>query len=149
MFPWIESFDVLPKGIETWNSKYDGRYAPRPGTFELLHRLRQRRPDILAFYGQDLHWKKQYRGLFNLVESSANDRDSILSALSAGKYAGSKDGLQLGSSGDLPRDLIRTFSEQHAKSDRMRNFLKAGKRAMDRMGITVPASIKSQLRRIF
>ena len=29
MFSWIETFDVLPFGIETWNSKYDGRYAPR------------------------------------------------------------------------------------------------------------------------
>ncbi len=149
MFPWIESFDVLPKGIETWNSKYDGRYAPRPDTFELLQRLRQRRPDMLAFYGQDLHWKKQFRGLFSLVESNTNDRDSVLAALSAGKYVGSKDGLQLASSGVLSQELIRAFSEQHAKSDRMRSFLKAGKRAMDRIGITVPASIKSQLRRIF
>jgi len=31
----------------------------------------------------------------------------------------------------------------------MRNFLKAGKKAIDSLGITVPASIKAQLRRIF
>ena len=31
MFPVIEAFEQLPQGIEVWNSKYDGRYAPRPG----------------------------------------------------------------------------------------------------------------------
>jgi hypothetical protein len=35
---------ALHRGIETWNSKYDGRYAPRSGTFALLQRLRQRAP---------------------------------------------------------------------------------------------------------
>jgi aryl-alcohol dehydrogenase-like predicted oxidoreductase len=49
-------FDPLPDGIEVWNSKYDGRYAPRPGTFEMLARTKVRRPDVRAFYGQDLHW---------------------------------------------------------------------------------------------
>ncbi len=59
---------MLPRGLETWNSKYDGRYAPRPGTFDLLLRVRERRPDMLAFFGQDLRWKQQFRGLFTELE---------------------------------------------------------------------------------
>jgi hypothetical protein len=149
MFSWIETFEVLPKGIETWNSKYDGRYAPRPGTFALLHRLRSRRPDMLAFYGQDLHWRKQYRGLFNVVECGRRDRNSVLNALADGRYAGQKGELQLPSSGVLTQELLASFAQQHAQSDHVRNFLKSGKKALDRMGIAVPASIKSQLRRIF
>jgi hypothetical protein len=149
MFPWIETFDVLPKGIETWNSKYDGRYAPRAGTFELLYRLRDRRTDMLAFYGQDLHWKKQYRGLFNVIGCTSPEPNSVLNALVQGKYSAEKGDLQLPSSGMVAPELLRTFSEQHAHSDRMRSFLRAGKRAMDRMGIAVPGSIKSQLRRLF
>jgi hypothetical protein len=149
MFSWIETFTVLPKGIETWNSKYDGRYAPRPGTFELLHRLRIRRPDMLAFYGQDLHWKKQYRGLFNQIECDPRDRNSVLRALANGRYEAQKGELQLPSSGLLPQELLASFAQQHAHSDRVRNFLKSGKKALDRIGIVVPASIKSQLRRIF
>src|SRR6185503_2513711 len=39
MFDWIETFDVLPSGIEAWNSKYDGPLAPRSRTFQLLNRL--------------------------------------------------------------------------------------------------------------
>src|SRR5690348_9900032 len=53
-FSWIREFQTLPRGIEAWNSKYDGRYAPRPATFALLQELRKRRPDMHAFYGQDL-----------------------------------------------------------------------------------------------
>ncbi|MCA1626530.1 MAG: hypothetical protein LC742_00995, partial [Acidobacteria bacterium] len=71
MFPWIESFDALPFGIETWNSKYDGQHAPRPGTFNLLNRLQDRRPEMRAFYGQDLHWKRQPRVLFMMIEGAS------------------------------------------------------------------------------
>jgi PHP domain len=149
MFLWIETFEVLPLGIETWNSKYDGQYAPRPATFDFLLRLRQRRPGMRAFYGQDLHWKKQFRGLFTQLHCDSRTREAVLGALSAGAYSGLKDDLQLPSSGELPAELVTRFAEQHAKSDRRRRFLKAGKKALDSLGIQVPASIKAQLRRIF
>jgi hypothetical protein len=149
MFPWIESFDVLPLGIETWNSKYDGRYAPRPATFDLLLRLRHRRPGMRAFYGQDLHWRKQFRGLFTQLECASCTPQAILGALSAGAYTGVKDDLQLPSSGELSPELAGRFAAQHARSDRIRSFFKTGKKAIDSLGIPVPASIKAQLRRIF
>jgi hypothetical protein len=149
MFPWIESFEVLPFGIETWNSKYDGRYAPRPATFDLLLRLRQRRPDMRAFYGQDLHWRKQFRGLFTQLDCPSPSRPAVLTALSAGAYSGLKDEIQLPSSGELPAELAAQFAAKHANSDRIRSFLKAGKKAADSLGIAVPASVKAQLRRIF
>jgi hypothetical protein len=149
MFPWIESFSVLPAGIETWNSKYDGRYAPRPGTFELLQRLRVRRPDMRAFYGQDLHWQKQFRGLVTELQCDSLNRDEILNALAGGKYSAVKADLRLPSSGDLEPALATRFAAIHARSDRMRNFLKAGKKAIDKLGIAAPASIKAHLRRLF
>jgi len=149
MFPWIESFTVLPLGIETWNSKYDGRYAPRPGTFELLQRLRSRRPDMRAFYGQDLHWKRQFRGLFTELECESVDRGAILQALAAGRYAGAKADLRLSSTGEISPELKARFAARHARSAIVRNLLKGSKKAMDKMGIPAPASIKSHLRRIF
>jgi len=148
MFPWIESFEVLPLGIETWNSKYDGRYAPRPGTFELLHRLRARRPGMRAFYGQDLHWKKQFRGLFNHIQLDRLDRDEILKVLAAGKYCGVKADLQLPSTVELSPELATRFAARHARSDKMRNVIKTGKKAIDKLGIKPPASIKAHLRKI-
>jgi hypothetical protein len=149
MFPWIESFEVLPLGIETWNSKYDGQYAPRPATFDLLLRLRQRRPGMRAFFGQDLHWKRQFRGLFTQLNCDSRARQAVLAALSAGEYCGLKDDLKLSSSGVLSFELAAHFSAQHAKSDRIRRFFKAGKHAIESLGIQVPASIKARFRRIF
>jgi hypothetical protein len=148
-FPWIEEFQSLPGAIETWNSKYDGRYAPRPGTFTLLKRLQERRPDLHAAYGQDLHWKKQFRGLFVQVETKIPDRDSVLKALSNGSYSGQKGELTLPSSGLLSQEVLSEFGRVHEKSHLMWRLLKNGKQTLDRLGIQVPDSIKAQLRRIF
>jgi hypothetical protein len=149
MFPWIESFAILPAGIETWNSKYDGRYAPRPATFEMLRRLRDRHSGIHAFYGQDLHWKKQFRGLFTEIQCDSLKRDDILQALAAGKFSGVKADLDLPSNGELSPELAARFAARHNRSDRMRSFLGVGKSALEKLGITAPASIKSHLRKIF
>jgi hypothetical protein len=148
-FAWIESFETLPQGIETWNSKYDGRYAPRPETFALLRRLAERQPDMHAFYGQDLHWKKQFRGLFIELDSETAQSAEIIRALSEGNFKGRKGELSLPSSGILPEELLNQFAHAQNKSYRMRRVLKKGGKALDRAGIKVPDSIKKQLRRIF
>lgn len=148
-FPWIESFETLPHGIETWNSKYDGRYAPRPRTFALLRRLVERQPDMHAFYGQDLHWKKQFRGLFVYLNCESTQRNEVLRALSVGTFRCRKGDLELPSSGILSEELLSQFARAHDNSSRMWRMLKGGKKALDRAGITVPDSIKAQVRRIF
>lgn len=148
-FQWIESFTVLPDGIETWNSKYDGRYAPRPGTFSLLQRLRERKPEMHAFYGQDLHWKKQYRGLFTYVNEDVLSSATILHALAAGEYWGSKDNLALPANGELPKILLQEFERRHRRSDSLRKLAKNIKKAADELGLSVPAPLKSHLRKLF
>jgi hypothetical protein len=148
-FEWIESFVALPQGIETWNSKYDGRYAPRSGTFALLQRLKQRAPGMHAFYGLDLHWKKQFRGFFVTIDCDSAETGAILAALTAGKYTAQKDDLRLPSSGILPDPLLEQFDRVHARSRRMRRWLKNGKKMLDRLGIRFPESLKAQIRRIF
>lgn len=148
-FSWIEEFETLPKGIETWNSKYDGRYAPRPGTFALLQRLRQRSPEMYAFYGQDLHWRKQFRGLFVAVDCDSVDPAAILSALTAGNYTAQKDNLQLPSSGIVPEAMLAEFGQAQVRSRRVWQLLRTGKQALESAGIRIPAALKTQLRRIF
>jgi hypothetical protein len=147
-FEWIEQFQTLPRGIETWNSKYDGRYAPRPGTFALLGRVQQRAPHMHAFFGQDLHWKKQYRGLF-IEADCANDDAAIINALARGAFRGQKGELALPSSGVVPAELLAEFGKAHDRSYSMWRFLKNAKGALDRLGIPVPQSLKAHLRRIF
>jgi predicted metal-dependent phosphoesterase TrpH len=148
-FEWIEGFATLPRGIETWNSKYDGQYAPRAGTFALLQRLKGRSQNIQAFYGIDLHWKKQFRQFFVALDSDKNDETAILVALAAGKYTAQKDDLTLPSSGILPASILDHFDRVHARSSHLRKFFKDGKKTLDQLGIRVPAALKSQLRRIF
>ncbi len=148
-FDWIRGFQTLPQGIEAWNSKYDGRYAPRPGTFALIRELRTRRPEMRGFYGQDLHWKKQFRELFVEVEVASPDSQSVLAAFAAGNYCGVKGELVLQSSAVLDDEQAAKFASAHARSYRMWRLLKGGKQVLDRIGIGVPESLKSQLRRIF
>lgn len=149
MFPWIETFDQLPFGIETWNSKYDGRYAPRSGTFQLLSRLKQRKPEMRAFYGTDFHWKNQFRGLSNLVECETVTRDAVLSAMRRGHYSGVKDGFELPSDGELSEETLARFSKINGRYHHWRKLLKKAKKMSGRFGKKLPAPIKSQLRKIF
>lgn len=148
-FEWIETFSTLPHGIETWNTKYDGRYAPRSGTFALLQRLKQRSPGMHAFYGQDLHWKKQFRGLRVVLDCDSLEPPAILAALATGRYEAHKHDLRLPSSGLLPERLLAEFDRLQGRSNRVRRMMKNGKQALDRLGIQVPDSLKAQLRRIF
>jgi hypothetical protein len=148
-FSWIESFETLPDGIETWNSKYDGRLAPRPATFALLNRLQKRAPRMRAFYGIDLHWKKQSRALFNIVGCDSLEPEKVLAAMADGNYFASKGELDLPSNGQLPEPLINEFERVQKRYARKRQMIKKTKRLIDRFGITVPAPLKAQLRRIF
>lgn len=148
-FEWIETFDELPDGIETWNSKYDGRIAPRPQTFALLGRLQRREPRMRAFYGQDLHWRRQHRGLLNELAITAAARDDVLNALARGDYVAVKGDLELPSSGVLSSELIARFGAANARYFRRRQLIKRAKRLIDRIGFGVPAPLKAQLRRIF
>jgi len=149
MFDSIETFETLPNGIETWNSKYDGRYAPRPRTFRLLERLQQRKPEMCAFYGIDLHWRKQFRGLLNIVQTTELSPQPILSAIRAGDYFAMKGELELPSSGVLSEGLIARFKREHARSDRLRRIAKKVKKATSRVGLAPTGGLKAQLRRIF
>ena len=148
-FEWVESFDALPDGIETWNTKYDGQHAPRPSTFHLLKRLQKREPRLLAFYGQDLHWKKQHRGLFNIIERNVSSREEVLAALARGDFHARKGPLELPSSGGLSEDLLARFGVANGRTARKRRLIKRAKKMIDRIGVTVPAPLKAQLRRIF
>ena len=148
-FDWIESFETLPDGIETWNTKYDGRLAPRPSTFALLNRLQRRAPEMRAFYGMDLHWKKQHRGLFTIVEGNEIVPEKIIAAMALGNYHASKGELRLPPNGRLADSLLKDFGRAQRRYARKRRLIRKTKKLIDRFGFRLPATLKSQLRRIF
>jgi hypothetical protein len=148
-FNWIQSVGAQVKGIEVWNTKYDGRYAPRPETFELLFKMQESSPEIRAYYGLDLHWKRQFRGLLNRLECAALSRTEILRALSAGNYQAIKAEQELPPSGRLPEALMTQYASIHGRSTGFRRLVKRCKRLIDQTGIRIPAPVKAQLRRFF
>lgn len=148
-FEWIESFSVLPMGIEVWNSKYDGRYAPRSRTFALLSRLKPRRREMRAFYGQDLHWKTQFRALYTDLACAELSSRSVLDALGAGSFHGVKDEWTLPSDGVVASELLGRFDVLNERSNRLWQSLGRMKRMAGWFGSHLPPAIKAQLRRIF
>jgi hypothetical protein len=147
LFDWIAGLERVPHGLEVWNTKYDGRYAPRPGTFALLQRLQARRLDCRAFYGQDLHWRTQYRGLFVDVDCASVTREEVLAGLASGAFAGVKEGMRLPSSGAVEQEWLVRAQRTRWFSGALRMALKRTKAVFDRLGIPVPAALKAQARR--
>ena len=101
-----------------------------------------------AFYGQDLHWKRQYRGLFNLLDCDLN-RESLLKAFRSGEYRGENDAVQLSSTGELPESLLANYQQINDRYMRKLNFFKRAKKMSGALGKNLPAPIKSRLRKIF
>ena len=136
-------------GIETWNTKYDGGYAARPATFRLLNRLQKRKPGMHGFYGQDLHWRKQCRDLFTMVDCGRLTSTHILSALRRGDYYGVKGHLKLPSDGQLPSDLVERFEVLQQHSGRMRRIGRRVTSLVKRLAFLIPFSPRSAMRRLF
>lgn len=149
LFDWIESLEVLPRGIEVWNTKYDGQYAPRPGTFNLLARLQERQPKLLAFYGQDLHWKRQYSKMFSWVWTDTLDRTAILQSLLSAQYHAASDRYQLPSDGALDQSQLAQFEVLQERSRWVRKCVETANKVVRRTGVKVPQSIKARVRGIF
>ena len=148
-FARIKSFTVLPDGIEAWNAKYDGRYAPRPAVFELFRCLRERKQELRAFYGIDLHWRSQFRDLFVELSEGRLERRAIIDSLRAGKASGRKADLCLGADGKATSAQLTHFRNVHLVYDVIRRSANRATKLGRRMGIGVPASLKRQLRRVF
>lgn len=150
-FDWIAGFDLLPDGIEAWNSKYDGRRAPRPHTFEFIVGLREREPGLRAFYGIDLHWRAQYRDLHTLLDADGPEvtREIVLERLGAGRFTGAAGSLRLPSDARVPPDQLRRFGAANRRGRRLKAAFVRAKRLTDSLGIRPPASLKAQLRRLF
>jgi hypothetical protein len=145
--PVIEGFSRLPDGIEVWNSKYDGQYAPRVQIFSLLARLQQRSPRMLAFYGQDLHWRRQNHELY-VVAECATPAD-LTTAFAKGNFKGVKQQLELTSYGKVAADFLEWAAARQAKYSWARKKVANLKKLLTRIGVTIPTPLKDRLRKVF
>jgi hypothetical protein len=115
----------------------------------LIDRVQRRRPDLKAFYGQDLHWRQQYAELFNEIDTSSGARGEVLAALRAGGFTGVKDTLRLPSNGRIPAEQMHELARISARSQRFRSAVQSIRKLLGSAVKRMPAPIKARLRRIF
>lgn len=147
--PLIPSFTRLPDGVEAWNTKADGSTAPRPAVFALIRELRARKPDLLAFYGVDFHWKYQDRRLLNEVTLAGSGDRAVIDALHAGHFEAVHGEWRLPSDGAIPAELLAEFAVRNARSSQLRKLVRRLKKWSGPLGRSLPAPLKAQLRRFF
>jgi hypothetical protein len=61
--------EPLLAGVEIWNSRYDGRRAPRYSNLRLLRHMRRRRPELIPFCGIDFHGYSDFADLWIELEA--------------------------------------------------------------------------------
>jgi hypothetical protein len=104
---------------------------------------------VQAFYGQDLHWRRQYRGLFTMLDVERCDREAVLAALKSGAYVGANGDLLLPSNGVVEPMVLARFERHQARSRALRQTIRRARHWADSVGLVVPGGVKAQLRRIF
>ena len=89
----IKIYDSIPikklrnlDGVEIWNSRYDGRFAPPLKHFSILKKFREENNNILGYGGIDLHNDYEFGKLsicLNLEEMSSRN---VVDALKKGNF---------------------------------------------------------------
>jgi len=84
--PW-ESLSGLD-GVEIWNARYDGRFAPKIGCFRTLKKLKKFNHNFVGYCGLDLHSYYEFGKLSIIVDVKDEKIDSrmILDALKKGEF---------------------------------------------------------------
>ena len=73
-------------GIEIWNTKMDGSFAPNAKSLALLRSLRMRNAKISGYAGLDLHWEKQKIMVFVNVFGAYPQKGALVSALRSSNF---------------------------------------------------------------
>jgi hypothetical protein len=89
-------------GIEVWNARYDGIYAPRADSFQLLRRVRRQNLKASAYCGIDLHKKSQTQNLiYAELDTETLTRVSVLDSLRSGAFTTHGGSISIPSTGNL------------------------------------------------
>lgn len=135
-------------GLEIWNSKFDGKYAPREEVVRYYHARRSERPQLRAVCSVDFHFRSQFRHLPMYCESDGLTADDILESLRRGQYVAKTAAFRLGSDGSMDvraHAIRRLFNRANMwVFDRCKQL----HRRMKRRRIPLPPAVKSLGRRL-
>ena len=73
-------------GLEIWNGHYDGKWAPRSGSWQLLNQLRRHHPQLSAFAGLDFHDRRHWGGPGLAVAVEELTAEAVLESLRSGRF---------------------------------------------------------------
>lgn len=90
-------------GVEVWNSRYDGKYAPSLKSFRLLSMLQKENPKVFAYGGLDLHSIQDFDDLCLKVELAMVTEQEVLQCLKKGNFKVARKKIVIDSSGDITR----------------------------------------------
>lgn len=141
----IEALD----GMEIWNSKFDGKYAPRG---EVVRYYRERlayRPQLRPFCSVDFHFRAQFRHVPMYCEVDHLSTEHVLTSLRAGAYFGKTTAFTVTGRGRVEirgHPLRRLFNVTNLwVFDRCKSLY----RGMKRRHVALPPAMKDLGRRIF
>lgn len=103
----------LLDGVEVWNSRYDGRFVPNPTALSLFRDMAARKPDILAFSGNDAHYPDQVKRVTTHVYGCDSLSD-IIQALAAGRFDSGGGIWRIGSSPRASGRALAALRLSHA-----------------------------------
>ena len=95
--------------IEVWNASYNTRYLPDPRAIQLLHRVRQARPEVVAIAGLDQHDCSNDRAT-RIVLQSVDGGEEPIAETRAGRFKNIGKTLRFDSAARLSRVQLGALS---------------------------------------
>ncbi|HZR47707.1 MAG TPA: hypothetical protein VFA47_13435 [Candidatus Manganitrophaceae bacterium] len=147
-YPVIAPMEKFLDGIELWNTKYNGRFAPALWNYALLKETRGVHPEVLGFYGTDFHWKTQYCEMGIWVEAESLTPSALLTALSGGKFYAERKGTVFTPEGALTPDQEARFGKVEQAYQLWKKIVKGGKQPFRMLHLPVPKRLKAMARKV-
>ncbi|HEX2056702.1 MAG TPA: hypothetical protein VHF07_09420 [Nitrospiraceae bacterium] len=141
----VEALD----GMEIWNSKFDGKYAPRPDVVRYYCERLAHHPRLRPFLSVDFHFRSQFRHVPMYCEVDHLSTEEVLASLRAGTYVGKTTAFSVSGHGCVEGNghaLRRLVNKTNLwVFDRCKRLY----RGMKRRQLVLPAGVKNLGRRIF
>lgn len=148
LHPVIAPMEKFLDGIELWNTKYNGRFAPARWNYDLLKETRGVRPEVLGFYGTDFHWKTQYMEMALWVEADALTPPALLAALSKGSFYADRKGVIFTPEGKLTSIQAARFAKVEQVYQMWKKIVKGGRKPFKMLHLPVPKRLKAMARKV-
>ncbi|MBI3802522.1 MAG: hypothetical protein HY282_02015 [Nitrospirae bacterium] len=135
-------------GIELWNTKYNGRWAPALWNYRLLKGVREKRPEVLGFYGTDFHWQTQYTGMAILIEAEGLTPEALLTGLRKGRFYAEKEGMRLSPEGRLTPGEEARFERRERLYHLWRKMVVGARAPFKALRLPIPRRLKAMARKV-